>query len=116
MRRAARVRRLAESCAGRVASQRTTPRLLTEPTTDARPTVPSIVLALPFLASILVYALDSRGRNVAVGLLVGTALIGLLLSLAMYPTIAADGVLRQTFTWAPSLGLDFSLRVDGFSW
>src|SRR6185312_5263607 len=113
MRRAARVRRLAELGVGRMASQRTTPRLLTEPTTDARPTVPSIILCLPFLASVMVYVLGSRGRNVAVGLLAGTALVGLLLSLAMYPAVAAGDVVRQTFTWAPSLGMDFSLRVDG---
>jgi multicomponent K+:H+ antiporter subunit A len=116
MRRAARVRRLAELGVGRMASQRTTPRLLTEPPTDARPTVPSIILCLPFLASVMVYAVGRRGRNVAVGLLAGTALVGLLLTLALYPAVAAGDVLRQTFTWAPSLGMDFSLRVDGFSW
>ena len=79
-------------------------------------TVPSIILCLPFVASVAVFLLRARGRNVAVWLMTGTALVSLLLSLWLYPALAAGGVLRQTMAWAPSLGLDFTLRVDGFSW
>ena len=45
-----------------------------------------------------------------------TALACLALTLSLYPAIAGGAVLRHVFEWAPSLGLDFTLRVDGFSW
>lgn len=78
--------------------------------------VPSVILCLPFAASAAVFLLRARGRNLAVWLMVGTALLGLILSLWLYPAIAEGSALRQTLPWAPGLGLDLSLRVDGFSW
>jgi multicomponent K+:H+ antiporter subunit A len=77
---------------------------------------PSVILCLPFVAALAVLALRRCGRNVAVGIMTGTALTGTLLSLALYPLPAGGGVVRQVLAWAPTLGLDFSLRVDGFSW
>ena len=76
----------------------------------------SVILCLPFVASLAVLALRAHGRNVAVWIMSGTALVGTLLSLALYPALADGGVLREVTAWAPTLGLDFSLRVDGFSW
>ena len=78
--------------------------------------VPSAILWLPFLASLFVFVLRGRGRNVAAWLMTCTALACLALTLSLYPAIAGGEVLRHVFEWAPSLGLDFTLRVDGFSW
>ena len=78
--------------------------------------VPSAILWLPFVASLAVFALRDRGRNVAAWLMTSAALACLLLTALLYPAIAGGDALRHVFAWAPSLGLDFTLRVDGFSW
>ncbi|RCS28624.1 monovalent cation/H+ antiporter subunit A [Rhodanobacter denitrificans] len=78
--------------------------------------LPSTILGLPFAAAVLVWLLRSRGRNLAVWLMTGTALLGLLLSLWLYPAVAGGGALRQVMPWVPGLGLDLVLRVDGFGW
>ncbi len=76
--------------------------------------LPSTILALPFVAAL--WLLRPRGRRVAVWLMTATALLGLLLSLWLYPAIAGGDALRQVIAWAPGLGLDLVLRVDGFAW
>ncbi|TAK39641.1 MAG: monovalent cation/H+ antiporter subunit A [Lysobacteraceae bacterium] len=58
----------------------------------------------------------ARGRNVASWLMTCTALACLALTLSLYPAIVGGAVLRSSVAWVPSLGLEFSLRVDGFSW
>jgi multicomponent K+:H+ antiporter subunit A len=63
-----------------------------------------------------VYALRAGGRRLAARLMTGTALLSLLLTLWLYPALGDGGALRQVIPWASSLGLDLSLRVDGFSW
>ncbi|WP_027485580.1 monovalent cation/H+ antiporter subunit A [Rhodanobacter sp. OR87] len=80
--------------------------------------LPSAIICLPFAASVVVFLLRGRGRghNLAAWLMTATALLGLLLSLWLYPTIAAGHVLRQVIPWVPGLGLDLVFRVDGFSW
>src|SRR5690606_40572862 len=79
-------------------------------------TVPSTILWLPFVAAVVVFLFRDRGRNVAAWLMTCTALASLALTLSLYPAIAASEVLRQSYAWAPSLGLAFTVRVDGFSW
>ena len=78
--------------------------------------VPGVILWLPFLASIVVLLWHTHGRRVALWLMIGTALLTLLLSLGLYPAIAEHGVLRHVVEWAPTLGLEFTIRVDGLSW
>ena len=78
--------------------------------------LPSAILCLPFVAAVVAWLIRGRGHNRAAWLMTGTALLGLALSLCLYPAIFAGGVLRQVIPWAPSLGLDLVLRVDGFSW
>ncbi|HVI25585.1 MAG TPA: monovalent cation/H+ antiporter subunit A [Xanthomonadaceae bacterium] len=78
--------------------------------------MPSAILWLPFAASAIVFALHARRRNVAAWLMTCTALACLALTLALYPSVADGGVARSAFAWAPSLGLEFVLRVDGFAW
>ena len=80
------------------------------------PAVPSLILCLPFVAGLVVFALGGRRRRAATWLMTGTALVCLLFSLWLYPAIAAGGALHQAIPWAPGLGLELSLRVDGFSW
>ncbi len=70
------------------------------------------------MAGAAVFLLHGRGRghNLAAWLMTGTALLGLLLSLWLYPAMAAGKVLRQVIPWVPGLGLDLVFRVDGFGW
>ncbi len=78
--------------------------------------LPLAILCLPFVAGLMVFVLGGHGRRAATWLMTGTALLCLLLSLWLYPAIATGDALRQAISWAPGLGLDVSLRVDGFSW
>jgi multicomponent K+:H+ antiporter subunit A len=78
--------------------------------------LPSAILCLPFAAALATWLMRERGHNRAAWLMTGTALLGLALSLWLVPAIFAGEVLRQTIPWAPSLGLDLVLRVDGFGW
>ncbi|CDZ52891.1 Putative monovalent cation/H+ antiporter subunit A [Neorhizobium galegae bv. orientalis] len=45
-----------------------------------------------------------------------TALLSLLIIAAFYPSVTDGGVLRFEGTWLPQLGLNFTLRMDGFAW
>src|SRR5690606_4656506 len=78
--------------------------------------VPAAILWLPFAASFIVFVLRGHGRNLAAWLMTCTALACLVLTLSLFPAIAGGGALRHVFEWAPSLGLDFTLRVDGLAW
>ncbi|WP_376961537.1 monovalent cation/H+ antiporter subunit A [Azospirillum sp. A26] len=81
---------------------------------DALPLL--IAIALPFAGAVAAGLLPTHARNAAAWLAGGVALLGLAMVWAAYPTVSAGGVLRFTAGWMPSLGLDFSLRMDGFAW
>src|SRR4051794_34936940 len=73
-------------------------------------------VSLPFIGAIVAGLLPTHARNAAAWLAGATTLVGLALVWAAYPTVAAGGVVRHTSEWMPTLGLDFSLRMDGFAW
>lgn len=78
--------------------------------------IPTLILLLPFAAA-LVTPLVGRGkRRRTTWLMTGTAAICLVLSTLLFPAIVEGSVLRQVFAWAPGLGLEFTLRVDGLTW
>ena len=79
-------------------------------------TVLIAVLALPFVGSCLAAPLQANARNAEAWLAGAVALIGLVLLAASYPRIVNGGVIRHTVEWVPDLGLEFSLRMDGFAW
>ncbi|MDM0058555.1 monovalent cation/H+ antiporter subunit A [Variovorax fucosicus] len=75
-----------------------------------------LLVALPFIASVLAALMPSNARNrestlaglVALGCAIQTAL--------MFPRIAGGNVVREQITWLPSLGIDLVFRMDGFAW
>ncbi len=74
------------------------------------------LLLLPFLGSVLTALLPTRARSVlasCAGLVSAGAAVWIA---SLFPQVRDGGVVRQTFSWVPSLGLDLSLRVDGFAW
>jgi multicomponent K+:H+ antiporter subunit A len=75
-----------------------------------------VLLLLPFLASALTALLPARARTALAGFagLVSTVAAAWILSL--FPRVRDGGVIRETVSWIPSLGLDLSLRIDGFAW
>ncbi|WP_231422814.1 monovalent cation/H+ antiporter subunit A [Pseudomonas trivialis] len=75
-----------------------------------------VLLLLPFIGSCLAALLPHNARNTE-SLLAGlVALVGTVQVALLYPQIAYGGVIREEFTWLPSLGLNFVLRMDGFAW
>lgn len=75
-----------------------------------------LVLATPFAASLMAACLRPHARNLAAWLATGATLLSLGFAAALFERIADGGVLRTAVRWAPSLGLEFGLRADGFSW
>ncbi|VVN76052.1 NAD(P)H-quinone oxidoreductase subunit 2, chloroplastic [Pseudomonas fluorescens] len=75
-----------------------------------------VLLLLPFIGSCLAALLPHNARNTE-SLLAGlVALVGTIQVALLYPQIAHGGVIREEFMWLPSLGLNFVLRMDGFTW
>ncbi len=75
-----------------------------------------VVLVLPFLGSLLAALLPTMGRNRAAGLSGLTAVAAAALIAGFYPSVSAGEVLRLELPWLASLGLNLTLRLDGFSW
>ncbi|TKT75067.1 monovalent cation/H+ antiporter subunit A [Aquamicrobium sp. LC103] len=75
-----------------------------------------LLLALPFLGSILAGAFRSNARNAEAWLAGAVALCGLAITIYLYPAVDDGGVVRRQIEWIPSLGLGFTLRMDGFAW
>jgi multicomponent K+:H+ antiporter subunit A len=74
------------------------------------------VIGLPFLGALAAALLPTHSRDAAAGLAGVVTLGALLLVWLAWPTVAAGGVLRAALPWMPTLGLNLSLRMDGFAW
>ncbi|HZV56726.1 MAG TPA: monovalent cation/H+ antiporter subunit A [Sphingobium sp.] len=74
------------------------------------------MLSLPFLGSLLAALLPSRARDAAGLVAGGVALVGTILLISLYPSVANGLVLRGEIQWLPSLGLNLIVRLDGLSW
>ena len=75
-----------------------------------------MILALPFLGSLLAAFLPVTARNIA-GLLAGTvALAGTVLTALFYSPVSGGGVVRAEIEWLPSFGLNLLIRLDGLAW
>lgn len=75
-----------------------------------------ILIALPFIGSVIAAFMPATARNREAWLAGGVALVCLLLVAWLYPQVADGGVVRFTVDWLPELGLNFSLRLDGLAW
>ncbi|HET9596728.1 MAG TPA: monovalent cation/H+ antiporter subunit A [Anaeromyxobacteraceae bacterium] len=75
-----------------------------------------VLLGIPFAASLLAAALPARARNGAAAL-AGAAAIAPLVEVARrFPEIAGGGVVLERVAWAPEIGLELALRLDGLAW
>ena len=75
-----------------------------------------LLVVLPFLASVLAALLPSDARN-RESTLAGLVALGCAVQVAwLFPQLADGNVLREEFTWLPTLGLNLVFRLDGFAW
>ena len=77
---------------------------------------PSLLIALPFLASVIAALMKANARNTESTLAGVVALYCAVLVAMMFPQISGGQVVRQQIEWIPSLGLNFQIRIDGFAW
>lgn len=75
-----------------------------------------IALTLPFMGSLIAAFLPSRARNWASAIAGLLAVLSALLLATHYNDVLGGQKLRYVGEWLPSLGLNFSLRLDGFTW
>ena len=74
------------------------------------------LLALPFVGSLVAAPLPATARNREAWLAAAVALGAHLLAWSLYPEVSKGEVVRLDVAWLPALGLDFTLRIDGFAW
>jgi multicomponent K+:H+ antiporter subunit A len=74
------------------------------------------MLVLPFAGSALAALFPPNARDAEAWLAGAVALGGLILGVVCYSSVAAGGVIRSEIEWIPTLGLGFTLRMDGFAW
>lgn len=75
-----------------------------------------LLVVLPFFGSAIIGFFRSTARNNEAWFAGIVALVGLLFTIILFPTINNGGVARVTIEWLPQWGLNISLRMDGFSW
>ncbi len=76
-----------------------------------------LFLALaPFAGSLAAICIPTDKGTPAAWLSGGVALFCLAAAAALYPIVASGEVLRYDVNWLPELGLNFTLRMDGFAW
>ncbi|WP_028355915.1 monovalent cation/H+ antiporter subunit A [Bordetella petrii] len=75
-----------------------------------------LILALPFAGSLCAALLPSNARNAEAWLAGLTALACTVLVASLFPQVVDGGVVRADLAWAPALGLEFTLRMDGYAW
>jgi multicomponent K+:H+ antiporter subunit A len=77
----------------------------------------TLIVLLPFLGALIAAFFRSNARRAESwlgGLVTMTCTV---LVLSLYPAVHdGNGVVRERIPWAPELGLEFYLRMDGFSW
>ena len=76
----------------------------------------SLMLLLPFIGSLFAALLPTYARTTAAALSGLLALAGLAILAAFYPAVADGGIVRVDLLWAPDIGLDLILRLDGLGW
>ncbi len=75
-----------------------------------------LLVALPFVGSLLAAFLPATARNTESTIAGLIAIFCTVQAALLFPQIAAGDVLRQEIDWAPALGLKLVLRLDGFAW
>ena len=75
----------------------------------------AVAVALPFLASLLLFALPNRARNLAAALAAAVALLAVAALGSQLPAIFAGEVIEIGWRWLPFAGAEFGFRADGLA-
>ncbi|MDB5370585.1 MAG: monovalent cation/H+ antiporter subunit [Roseomonas sp.] len=75
----------------------------------------STAIGLPYLGALVAALLPSNARNLEAWLAGGVALLCLVMVWLCYPAVASGEVVRFEIPWAPDLGLNLVLRMDGLA-
>src|SRR5690606_1324464 len=75
-----------------------------------------LIIALPFVGSIIAALLPTNAQKIEAWLAGAVAVICTLLIAFQLPAVLNGQVHKLTVSWIPALGLDFSLRMDGYAW
>lgn len=75
-----------------------------------------ILIATPFIASIIAALMPTNARNREAWLAGGVTLSGLLITSYLYTQVGAGEIVRHEFAWLPDYGLNIMLRMDGLAW
>lgn len=75
-----------------------------------------LLVALPFIASVLAALLPQNARN-RESTLAGLVALGCAIQAAwFFPHLSNGHVIREEIEWLPALGLNLVFRMDGFAW
>lgn len=74
------------------------------------------ILALPFAGSIIAALLPSNAQKLEAWLAGFVAVACAVLAFTQFPDVANGHVVKTIIPWIPSLGVNFTLRMDGYSW
>ncbi len=75
-----------------------------------------VLQLLPFLGSLVTTLLPTRRRTILASWAGLVSTVSAIWIISLFPRIRDGEVLRERLPWAPSLGLELVLRVDGFAW
>src|SRR5688500_14804546 len=75
-----------------------------------------LLLALPFVGSIAAMFFPVNARNTEAWLASAVSLSAFAIAATYYADVAGGHAVRVDVEWLPSLGLDFTLRLDGYAW
>ncbi|MBP6018255.1 MAG: monovalent cation/H+ antiporter subunit A [Burkholderiaceae bacterium] len=73
-----------------------------------------LILALPFAGSLVAALLPSNARNLEAWLAGAVAIMCAGLAMSQLPLVGNAQIIKTTLAWMP--GVDFTLRMDGYSW
>lgn len=74
------------------------------------------LVAMPFAGSLAAALLQANARNAEAWLAGTVALLGLAVTASYYPEMSNGDAIRFSVEWLPALGIEFTLRMDGFAW
>ena len=75
-----------------------------------------LIILIPWIGSVCAAFMPTNARNAEAWLAGFVALAATVLLAWHYPHLANNAVLQLDIPWSATLGVDFQLRMDGFSW
>jgi multicomponent K+:H+ antiporter subunit A len=76
----------------------------------------TVLIALPFAGSAAAMLLRVYARDAEATLSGAVSLASLILAASFFTVIEQGWIVEASHAWVPALGLDFSVRMDGYAW